>query len=81
MESRIKLDPLAYMLILGVLGLQIYSSFLSHRDVEAAISESDQNYQTAVFSSAENRGVMHQVFRQNEIDRELLKAVLRVCAK
>ena len=81
MESRIKLDPLAYMLILGVLGLQIYASFLGNRDVEAAISESDRAYQSAVFDASENRGVMHQVFRQNEVDRELLKAVLRVCAR
>jgi hypothetical protein len=49
-------------------------------DVERVIEESDRAYQSAVFDSSENKGVVHQVFRQNEVDRELLKAVLRVCA-
>jgi hypothetical protein len=80
MQQRIKLDPLAYVLILAVLVTQIYTSFLKGPNTERLIEESDRAYQSAVFDSSENKGVMHQVFRQNEIDRELLKAVLRVCA-
>lgn len=81
MDSRIKLDPLAYALLAGVLGLQIYTSFLRGRGVEETIAASDRAYQTAVFDSSENKGVMHQVFRQNEVDRELLKALLRTCGR
>jgi len=81
MDSRIRLDPLAYALLIGVLCIQLYTSFFGRRDVEAAIAESDRAYQSAVFDSSENKGVMHQVFRQNEVDRELLKAVLRTCAR
>jgi len=33
-----------------------------------------------VFESGDNRGVIGQVFRQNEIDRELLKAILYRCS-
>ena len=81
MQQRIKLDPLAYVLILGVLGMQIYTSFLRGRSVDSVITESDRAYQAAVFDSSENKGVMHQVFRQNELNRELLKAVLTVCGR
>jgi hypothetical protein len=80
MQQRIKLDPLAYVLILTVLATQIYTSFVKGPDVERVVEESDRAYQSAVFDSSENKGVMHQVFHQNEVDRELLKAVLRVCA-
>jgi hypothetical protein len=79
--QRIKLDPLAYVLILGVLGIQIYTSFLRGGNVERVLAESDRAYQSAVFDASENKGVMHQIFRQNEVDRELLKAVLTVCAR
>lgn len=79
--QRIKLDPLAYLLILGVLGIQIYTSFLRGANVERVLADSDRAYQSAVFDSSENKGVMHQIFRQNEVDRELLKAVLTACAK
>lgn len=81
MDQRIKLDPLAYVLTLGVLALQIYSSFLGSGSVETVLEQSDRAYQAAVFDSSENKGIMHQVFRQNEVDRELLKAVLATCAK
>lgn len=81
MEQRIKLDPLAYVLICGVLAIQVYTSFLRGENVEAVIAESDRVYKTAVFDSSENKGVMHQIFRQNEIDRELLKTVLLACGK
>jgi hypothetical protein len=81
MESRIKLDPLAYLLLLGVLGLQLYTSFLRADNVDSIIAESNSAYQSAVFNASENKGVMHQVFRQNEVDRELLKAVLAACAR
>jgi len=81
MQQRIKLDPLAYLLICGVLAVQLYTSFMRGNDVEAVISESDRAYQSAVFDSSENKGVMHQIFRQNEVDRELLKAVLRSCQR
>lgn len=81
MHQRIKLDPLSYLLLLGILGIQIYTSFLRGRDAEHVIAESDRAYQAAVFDSAENKGVMHQVFRQNEVDRELLKAVLTACTR
>ncbi len=81
MQQRIKLGPLAYVLILGVLGIQIYTSFLRNGDVKKVIDESDRNYQAAVFDSSENKSVMQQIFRQNEVDRELLKVVLTVCAR
>lgn len=81
MQQRIKLDPLAYVLISAVLGLQIYASFLRSGNAEAVIEESDRAYKTAVFDSSENKGVMHQIFRQNEIDRELLKTVLAACSR
>jgi hypothetical protein len=81
MHQRLKLDPIAYLLILGVLGIQIYTSFLRGKNVDAVLDESDRAYKVAVFESAESKGVMHQVFRQNEVDRELLKAVLTVCAR
>ena len=81
MQQRIKLDPFAYILICGVLAIQIYTSFLRDNNVDAVIAESDRAYKTAVFDSSENKGVMHQIFRQNEIDRELLKTVLMACGK
>jgi len=79
--QRIKLDPLAYVLILSVLGIQIYTSFLRGGNVEHVLAESDRAYQSAVFEASENKGVMHQIFRQNEVDRELLKVVLTACAR
>ncbi|MBA3458492.1 MAG: hypothetical protein H0T46_00915 [Deltaproteobacteria bacterium] len=81
MTNRIKLDPLAYVLILGVLGIQIYTSFLRGQNVDDVIDASDRAYQASVFGSSDNKGVMHQVFRQNELDRELLKVVLHICAR
>jgi hypothetical protein len=81
MQQRIKLDPLAYALICGVLAIQVYTSFIRGGNVDAAIAESDRAYQAAVFDSSENKGIMHQIFRQNEVDRELLKAVLVVCGR
>jgi hypothetical protein len=80
MDTRIKFDPLAYALLVGVLALQLYGSFLQP-SADAIIEESNRNYQAAVFNSSENKGVMHQVFRQNEVDRELLKAVLKACSR
>lgn len=81
MEQRIKLDPLAYLLICGVLGLQIYTSFFRARNIDDVLAESDRIYKEAVFDTSENRGVMQQIFRQNEVDRELLKAVLLTCGR
>ena len=81
MQQRIKLDPLAYVLMVAVLGIQIYTSFLRSAGVDDVIAASDRAYQTAVFDSSENKGVMHQVFRQNEVDRELLKTVLTACSR
>jgi len=81
MEQRIKLDPLAYLMIGGVLAVQIYTSFVRTPDVDAAIGESDRIYKQAVFDDSDNKGIMQQIFRQNEVDRELLKLALRVCAK
>lgn len=81
MQQRIKLDPLAYILIASVLGIQIYTSFLRTNNVETVLAESDRAYKTAVFDSSENKGVMHQIFRQNELDRELLKALLTACSR
>jgi hypothetical protein len=79
--QRIKLDPIAYLLLAGVLVLQVYSSFVRGRGVDKAIAESDAAYETAVFDNSENKGVMHQVFRQNEVDRDLLKLIARACAR
>ena len=81
MHQRIKLDPVAYLLLSGIIGLQIYGTFLRNRDVDELVEQSDRAYKSAVFDSGENKGVMHQVFRQNEVDRELLKAVLYRCSR
>lgn len=79
MQQRIKLDPLAYVLLSAVLGIQVYTSFLRGRSTEEILEESDRQYQKAVFESEDNKGVMHQVFRQNEVDRALLKELLVRC--
>jgi hypothetical protein len=81
MEQRTKFDPLAYLLLCSVIGLQVYTSFLRSNDAERLIEESDRIYKTAVFESADNNGIMQQIFRQNEVDRELLKALLHRCAR
>ncbi|MBA3451960.1 MAG: hypothetical protein H0T42_02545 [Deltaproteobacteria bacterium] len=80
MQQRIKLDPVAYALLCGVIGLQVYTTFLRTSDVDTVIAASDRAYQSAVFANEDSKGVMHQVFRQNEVDRDLLKAVLSRCA-
>jgi hypothetical protein len=80
-DQRVKLDPLAYILTGSVLALQVYSSFIKAPNADAVIVESDRAYQSAVFEDGENKGVMHQIFRQNEVDRELLKVLLRSCSR
>lgn len=77
---QLKLDPVAYVLLLGILAVQIYTSFVRSSDTEDLIEANDELYQRAVFDDPENNGVMHQVFRQNELNRELLKAALARCA-
>jgi len=79
--QRLKLDPIAYVLIVAVLGIQIYTTFLRSHDVEAIIATSDKLYEDAVYDNSENKGVMHQIFRQNEVDRELLKVLLQRCGQ
>jgi hypothetical protein len=79
--QKIKLDPVAYFLILGVLGMQIYSTFLRPGDVDSLLEENERAYQAAVFSDEENKGVMHQVFRQNEVDRQLLRELVARCGR
>jgi hypothetical protein len=81
MQNTVKLHPIAYLLIAAVLGIQVYTSFLRGRDVDQVIEESDRAYKAAVFDDPDTNGVMHQVFRQNEIDRELLKVLLHRCAR
>jgi len=81
MNQRIKVDPLAYALLCGVIALQVYTTYFRTPDVVAIIDASDEAYQAAVFSPDENKGVMHQVFRQNEVDRDLLKAILHRCGR
>jgi len=80
MDSRIKRDPVTYVLLLAIVGLQLYSTLLRPR-ADAVIAESDRAYEAAVFNGGDNKGVMHQIFRQNEVDRELLKVVLKACAR
>jgi hypothetical protein len=81
--QTVKLDPIAYVLILGVLSIQIYTGFLRANDTARTASDllqqNDAAYQSAVFGSSDNKGVMHQVFRQNEVDRELLKELVVRC--
>lgn len=79
--QTVKLDPIAYLLILGVLGLQIYSTFLRSDDTQKILAENDEAYHAAVFNDTDNKGVMHQIFRQNELDRALLKSVLVGCGR
>ena len=66
-------------LVVVVLLFQLYITFIHNRDADQLLVESDAAYQKAVFDSGENKGVMHQVFRQNEVDRELLKVLVRRC--
>jgi hypothetical protein len=75
----IKLDPVAYLLILALLAFEVYSTFLRKPDIGDIIERSDAAYQTAVFDRSDNQGILHQIFRQNEINRELLKATLAAC--
>ena len=79
MQQRIKLDPVAYALLCGVIGLQLYATFLRTTDADSVIEASDRAYQSAVFNDGDSKGVMHQVFRHNELDRDLLKAILYRC--
>ena len=44
--------------------------------VEEFVRENDREYQSAVFDSPETKGIMQQVFRQNEANRALMKALL-----
>lgn len=80
-EQRVKLDPLAYILTGSVLALQVYTTFIRVPDADAVIAQHDRAYKAAVFEDGENKGVMHQIFRQNEVDRELLKVLLRSCSR
>lgn len=79
--QRLKLDPIAYLLIVAVLAIQVYATFLRDRDVDDIIATSNNAYQAAVFEDSGTKGVMHQVFRQNEVDRELLKVLLQRCVR
>lgn len=81
MQQRIKLDPVAYVILAGVVGLQLYGMRSREADAREMIEMSDRVYQDAVFDSGTNKGVMHQVFRQNEVDRDLLKSILYLCAR
>lgn len=69
-----------YVLLLLLLAGQAWGLFRTHSTSEV-IKNNDELYQRAVFDSKENKGVFHQVFRQNEANRELIKATLRMCAK
>lgn len=53
----IKLDPLAYVLLLAVLGVQLYTSFVRDRGVDKLITANDEAYQQAVFGSDDNETV------------------------
>ena len=79
--QTVKLDPIAYVLILGVLAVQVYVTFLRPDDVAAVVAANDALYQRAVFEDEDNKGVFHQVFRQNEVNRELLKQLLTRCGQ
>lgn len=79
--QRLKLDPIAYVLVVAVLSIQIYTTFIRGRDVDDIIARSDETYKSAVYDSSDNKGVMQQIFRQNEVDRELLKLVLKRCGQ
>lgn len=79
--KNVKLDPLAYVLILIVLGIQVYGTFVGGSEVQRVLDENDAAYQAAVFNEVENKGVMHQIFRQNEVDRDLLKTLLVRCGR
>ncbi len=74
-------EPISTTLVASILILQIYTSFIRGRDADDVLIKSDAAYQEAVFASSENKGVMHQVFRQNEVDRELLKYLVRTCGR
>jgi hypothetical protein len=79
--QRVKLDPIAYFLLAAVLAVQIYVAFLGRDDPSEVLRTNDALYQSAVFDSDDNKGVMHQVFRQNEANRELLKYVVEHCGR
>lgn len=77
----LKLDPIAYVLLVAILGVQVYVSFLRSTGSEAFVEDNDALYRRAVFEDPSDKGVMHQIFRQNEVDREMLKAILVRCAE
>ena len=79
--QRVKLDPIAYLLLVAVLAIQVYTTFLDQGEASALLKDNDAIYQTAVFEDEENKGVMHQVFRQNEVNRELVKYLVQRCGR
>ena len=76
-----RINVASLVVLVLVLALQVYTSFLRGRDLDDVIADSDRAYQNAVFDNSDNKGVMHQVFRQNEADRELLKVLLQRCGR
>lgn len=79
-DHKTKRDPVVYLLLLLLVAGQGWALFRSQA-TEDVIRENNSTYQKTVFDNSTNKGVMHQVFRQNEVNRELLKATLRICAK
>jgi hypothetical protein len=78
-----KFDPLAYILIAIIIALQIYSVFLQSAEVdaEAIIRRSDSDYKAVVFDDPDLKGILQQIFRQNQLDRDLLKSTLAACSR
>jgi hypothetical protein len=79
----LKLDPVAYILISIAIALELYATFVRPSDADGIIRRSDAAYKAAVFDSpdARGQGILQQIFRQNELDRDLVKATLAACSR
>lgn len=79
--QRVKLDPIAYLFLVAILAIQVYAAFFDSDETGELLKNNDALYQAAVFEDEENKGVMHQVFRQNELNRELIKVLVQRCGR
>jgi hypothetical protein len=66
--------------LIGILAIQIFTEFVKQDDAAKFLKLNDDIYQRSVFEDEDNKGVLHQIFRQNEVNREIAKATLVRCA-
>ena len=76
-------DVVVIVGVLVICGLMVSSERRIEREravrlvnMERAIKQLEQGYQRAVFDTSDNKGIYHQMFRQNEISLEYMKLAL-----